>query len=100
VRRLLGVTPVQVVETASGMSSLGFQSSVQDHGGEDVLHLSWDSRAAFTDPELMRFSRKRGTESAVSMFVGSLPHLCPDCAGLLAEALDFSPLQQQRPMDG
>ncbi len=99
IRRLLGVTPVEVVKTASGMSSLGFRSSVRDHGGEDVLHLAWASRSTFKDPGIERFSRERGNEVAVNMFVGSLPHLCPGCAESLAEDLDFSPLQSDQPLD-
>ncbi len=98
VRRLLDLTPIEVVETAKGLSSLGFRSHVEKHGEDDVLYLRWESRTAYTDEAVFEYSLERGPELAVNMFVESLPHLCPGCAESLAEALDFSPLQQLHPL--
>jgi hypothetical protein len=93
VRRDLGITPSDVIERLTGMSSLGFDSEVRDdpEHGDDVIVVRWVDTVAYNDEFKADFSDSRATEVAVRMLdVGSGDDGCSQCARNCIDSLDFS----------
>lgn len=95
IRRDLGISPVETLETIKGLQSVGFKlmtSSVsENHEEDDIVAVAWRDRTAYESDGAAEFAMLRSTEVAYSML--QLGHaLCLEHSRVAVTNLDFSTL--------